>query len=118
MQNYQELIVWQKAHALVLRLYDMASRMPKEEVFGLTNQIKRSVVSIPANIAEGCGKYSNKDFANFLQVSLGSTNETEYYLLLIKDLKYIKQEEYINLWENINQIKAMLISLIEKVRSK
>jgi len=118
MQNYQELIVWQKAHALVLRLYDMASRMPKEEVFGLTNQIKRSVVSIPANIAEGCGKYSNKGFANFLQVSLGSTNETEYYLLLIKDLKYIKQEEYINLWENINQIKAMLISLIEKVRSK
>ena len=83
----------------------------------MTNQLRRASSSIPANIAEGCGKNSKLDFANFLNISLGSSNEAEYFILLSKDLNYVTFENYEILTKLINEIKAMLIALITKVRS-
>ena len=92
MQDYKKIQVWQRSHQLVLEMYEITNRFPKEELFGLVSQIKRSASSIPANIAEGCGRNSNKDFAHFLNISLGSLNEVTYFVLLAKDLKYINLE--------------------------
>lgn len=117
MQNYKDLKVWEKAHAFVLEIYKVSKAFPKEETYSLISQIRRASYSIPANIAEGCGKKTQLDLANFLQVALGSANETEYFLLLSKDLDYIEIESYCVLEKDINEIKAMLISLISKVRN-
>lgn len=116
MQDYRKLKVWNRSHLLVLDLYKMVNLFPKEEQFGLISQIKRASSSIPANIAEGCGRNSNKDFAHFLNIALGSLNEVTYFILLAKDLEYITIEEYSKLTDECNEIKAMLISLIKKIR--
>lgn len=77
MQNYKELKVWDKAHQLTLKNYQLTKLFPKDEIYGLTSQIRRSAASIPANIAEGCGKNSQLELAHYLNTSLGSANETE-----------------------------------------
>ena len=118
MQDYRKLTVWNRSHQLVLDLYKLVNLFPKEEQFGLISQIKRAVSSIPANIAEGCGRNSNKDFAQFLNIALGSLNEVTYFILLAKDLKYINIEDYSKLTDECNEIKAMFISLIKKIREK
>ncbi len=117
MQSFKELIVWQKAHKLALSVYTATNNFPKHETFGLTSQIRRSSISIAANLAEGCGKFSSKDTVNFFQISLGSAHETEYYLLLAKDLTYISEHEYYCRNAEIQEVKAMLISLIKTVRN-
>ena len=109
--------MWQKAHQLTLKIYEQSKMFPKDELYSLTNQLRRCSSSIPANIAEGCGKMTQNDFARFLNISLGSANETEYFLLLSKDLKYLPEEKHIELNRDINEVKAMLISLIGKVRT-
>ena len=116
MQNYKDLKVWEKAHDFTLSVYEVTKQFPKEEIYSLTNQLRRAASSIPANIAEGCGKNSQPDFANFLNIALGSANEAEYYLILSKDLKYLNNEIFEVLIKTINEIKAMLIALIAKVR--
>ncbi|MCX2433305.1 four helix bundle protein [Pedobacter sp. GR22-10] len=118
MQNFKDLKVWDKAHQLTLSIYKISASFPKEEVYSLTNQLRRASASIPANIAEGCGKNSQADLANFLNISLGSANETEYFLILSKDLDYLAEEQFTILSNSINEVKAMLISLILKVRTK
>ena len=118
MQNYKELKVWQRAHTFTVNVYQETKGFPKEELYSLTNQLRRASSSIPANIAEGCGKLSQKELAHFLNISLGSSNEAKYFLLLSKDLHYLGNEKYLGLSDNINEIKAMLISLIGKVRAK
>ena len=118
MQNFKDLKVWDKAHQLTLSIYKISASFPKEEVYTLTNQLRRASASIPANIAEGCGKNSQADLANFLNISLGSANETEYFLILSKDLDYLTEEQFTILSNSINEVKAMLISLIGKVRTK
>jgi four helix bundle protein len=116
MQDYKELKVWQKAHNLTLKIYKATEIFPKSELFNLVSQLRRAGSSIPCNIAEGCGRRSNADFANFLQISLGSANETEYLLLLSKDLKYLAPDSFEELNQEINEVKAILITLIKKVR--
>jgi four helix bundle protein len=118
MQNYKELKVWEKAHSFTLNVYEVTKLFPKEELYSLTNQLRRSASSIPANIAEGCGKNSQQEFAHFLNIALGSANETEYFLILAKDLQYLDQNNFDQLFDNINEIKAMLISLVNKVRNR
>lgn len=117
MQNYKELKVWGRAHQLTLKVYNMTTKFPREELYSLTSQLRRCVSAIPANIAEGCGKKSQRDFGNFLNIALGSANEAEYFLLLSRDLDYLPNEEHLALNDNINEVKAMLISLINRVRS-
>lgn len=116
MQNYKELILWQDAHKLALNLYEISKGFPKEEIYGITSQLRRAAVSIPCNVAEGCGRHIQKDFANFLQIAVGSINETEYLIQLAKDLDYLPQEPYNNINERLNKVRAMNIKLLEKVR--
>lgn len=116
MQNFKDLLIWQEAHQLTLKIYESSKGFPKEETFGITSQLRRAVVSIPCNIAEGCGRYTQKDFASFLQIALGSTNETDYLTLLAKDLKYLSEDQYSEVQEQINKVRAMNINLIDKVR--
>jgi four helix bundle protein len=116
MQNYKELKVWEKAHSFTLKVYEASQSFPKDELYSLTNQLRRAASSIPANIAEGCGKNSQSDFAHFLNIALGSANEAEYFLILSTDLNYLKVADFSKLYETINEIKAMLIALINKVR--
>jgi len=117
MQNYKDLIVWKKAHENALMIYGQTKGFPKEEQFGITSQLRRASVSIPTNIAEGCGKSTKKDFANYLQTSFGSTQEVEYLLLLCFELGYLNKIQYDKLNSITNEVKAMLISLIKKVRA-
>ena len=87
MRDFRQLRVWEESHLLVLSIYEVTKEFPKEELFTLTNQIRRSSSSIPTNIAEGCGRETSKDYAHFLQVALGSAFELDYQILLAKDLK-------------------------------
>ena len=116
MQNYKDLKVWEKAHFFTLEVYKESKPFPKEELYTLTSQLRRAASSIPANIAEGCGKNSKNDFANFLNIALGSANEADYFLLLARDLDYLSEDPYGRLNHLVNEVKAMLISLINKVR--
>lgn len=117
MQNYKDLKVWEKAHFFTLQIYANTMDFPKEELYSLTSQLKRSASSIPANITEGCGKHSKQEFAHYLNMALGSANESEYYLILAKDLNYLNEITYNTLFNLINEIKGMLIALISKVRT-
>ena len=116
MQNFKDLLIWQEAHQLTLKIYESSKSFPKEETFGITSQLRRAAVSIPCNVAEGCGRYTAKDFANFLQIALGSTNETDYLTFLAKDLNYLSENQYVDLQGHLNKVRAMNINLIEKVR--
>ena len=116
MQNYKDLKVWNKAHLFTLDVYKVLQQFPKEEVFNITSQIKRATVSIPTNIAEGCGRFTQKDLASFLQIALGSSHEVEYLLILSKDLEYLNNQQFESLTKEVSEIKGMLISLIKKVR--
>jgi len=118
MQNYKTLSVWIAAHQLTLEVYRVSKSFPKAEIFGLTSQFRRSTVSVPANIAEGCGRFTNADTARFFQIALGSLHETEYYITLSKELEFITEQEFKKLNQISNSTKAMLINLIKKVRTK
>ena len=117
MRDYKKFEVWKKSHQLTLLIYhEILPVFPKHEMFHLASQTKRSAYSIPMNIAEGSGKNTDKDFAGYLDISLGSTNELEYCCLLARDLNYISQELFTKVNGQTNQIKAMLIGLIKVIR--
>ncbi len=115
MRDFRNLIVWERAHKLVLSIYRISKSFPKEELYGITSQIRRAVVSIPTNIAEGCGKQTQKDFVKYLSISAGSTSEVEYLLILSKDLEFIVPSFVDELITEINEIKKMLNALIIKI---
>lgn len=116
-QDTSKLLVWQKAHELVLNIYDITKRFPKDEQFGLTSQIRRAAVSIPSNIVEGKARGSNKDFKRFLLIARGSLEETKYQLLLAKDLKYIDENKYKEIFNIADEVGRLLGGLIKKVDS-
>ena len=117
MRDFRQLRVWEDAHNLTIEIYQATKDFPKEELFALTNQIRRACVSIGSNIAKGCGRGSNKEYANFLQIALGSAFEIDYQMLLAKDLQYIESEKYLFLSEKIASVKRQLASLLQKVRN-
>ncbi|CAN5327160.1 hypothetical protein BH20ACI1_BH20ACI1_10250 [soil metagenome] len=94
MRDFRQLRVWEDSHHLTLEIYQITKNFPKEELFALTNQMRRAACSIPSNIAEGCGRGSNKEYAQFLQIAMGSAYELVYQFLLSKDLCYINLEMY------------------------
>ena len=117
MRDYHKYDVWQKAHLLTLHIYKMVlPNFPKVEQFDLASQLKRAGYSIPLNIAEGCGRSTDKDFVHFLDMALGSCHEVEYCFLLAFDLGYIDKENYNNCFGMINEVKAKLINLIKSIR--
>jgi four helix bundle protein len=117
MKDFRSLKVWEKAHLLTLKIYKVTEKFPREELYGLTSQIRRACVSIPTNIAEGCVRSSDADFSRFLYIALGSTSELEYLILLSMDLKIVKNELHVELNNEINEIKKMLISMIQKLKA-
>ena len=117
MKDFRSLKVWEKAHLLTLKIYKVTEKFPREELYGLTSQIRRACVSIPTNIAEGCVRSSDADFSRFLYIALGSTSELEYLMMLAMDLNFIKSELHTELNNEINEIKKMLISMIQKLKA-
>lgn len=111
MQDFRELQVWRKAHELTLALYRATSEFPKHELYGLTSQMRRCAASVPANLAEGCCRNSDRDFARFVGIALGSAGEAEYHLLLAKDLGYLHPDRHAELSKQVEEIKRMLTSL-------
>ena len=118
MQDFKNLEVWKKSHKLTLKVYESTSQFPREEIYGLTGQIRRACASIPTNIAEGTGRESAADFARFLQIAVGSASETEYLILLAHDLKYITAIQYTELLNTTIHVKRMLIALLKTIRTK
>jgi four helix bundle protein len=118
MKDFRELIVWRKAHDLTLVIYRATSKFPKEELYGLTSQMRRAAVSIPANIAEGCGRGSDADFGRLLQIAMGSASELEYHLLLASDLTFVDKKTHISMEADVAEIKKMLASLLKKLRAE
>jgi four helix bundle protein len=115
MGNYRDLKVWEKAHHLTLAVYAATRAFPREELYGLTSQVRRAAVSVPANIAEGRGRYGKAEFGRFLQIALGSACELDYHLLLARDLTYLPSDEHQHLERNLDEIRAMLVGLIQRL---
>jgi four helix bundle protein len=117
MKDFHELKVWQKAHQLTLLVYHITALFPREELYGLTTQIRRSCSSIPANLAEGCGRNGDAEFARFCSIAMGSASELEYHLLLARDLKLINPKDYAELAQRTIEVKRMLTGLIQKLKA-
>lgn len=115
MKDFHELKVWQKAHQLTLTVYQITAMFPREELYGLTSQLRRCSASIPANLAEGCGRSGDAEFARFCSIAMGSASELEYHLLLAKDLKLIKPKDHAELSQRATELKRMLTALIQKL---
>lgn len=118
MNYFKELKVWQKAIELVTETYLLTKGFPKDELFGLVSQIRRCVVSIPSNIAEGCGRKSNKDFSNFLGIALGSSFEFETQIIISKNIGYLTDEQFLTLESEIHHIQNMIIKLQTSLENK
>ncbi|MEL6536635.1 MAG: four helix bundle protein [Bacteroidota bacterium] len=112
-KSFQDLRVWQKAHQLTLAVYRLTKTFPKEELFGLTSQIRRAAVSVPANIAEGFRKVGKADKARFMNISQGSLDEVHYYFILAKDLGYADPEQELN---QLDEVSRMLQSYVYKIK--
>ena len=117
MKDFRELMVWHKAHQLALAVYAATIGFPREEVYGLTAQIRRAAVSVPANLAEGCGRNGEAEIARFCSIAAGSTSEVEYHLLLSKDLHYLPDDAYEELAAQAAEVKRMLNALIKTLKS-
>lgn len=115
MRDFRELKVWQKAHRFVLAVYQHSLGFPAEERFGLTAHLRRSATSIPSNIAEGCGRSGERELARFLSIAAGSASESEYQLLLARDLSYLQHNAHRQLDEQVNEVKRMLNSFLQKL---
>jgi len=118
MQDFRSLQVWGKGHQLTLAVYKATASFPKDELYGLTSQIRRACASIPANIAEGCGRSGKAELGRFLQVSMGSASELDYHLLLAHDLGLLRDKEYEQLQTQAVEVKRMLSSLIVSLRRR
>ncbi|NLT96371.1 MAG: four helix bundle protein [Clostridia bacterium] len=117
--RFEDLIVWQKAHDFVKRIYkDSEFNFPDEEKYGIESQLKRAVVSVPANIAEGSRRHHTKELIQFLNIAQSSLSEVRYYLYLSKDLGYITENKYKVLLDDCLEIDKMLNSLIYKLKNK
>ena len=115
MKTHKDLTVWQKAMELVMEVYKATKMFPREEIFGLTSQMRRAVVSIPSNIAEGYGRLHQRETENFLSIALGSASELETQLILSKDLGYISLDEVEQLTIEVQNIIKMLAALIKSL---
>jgi four helix bundle protein len=117
MQDFRNLAVWRRAHALALAVYRETKSFPRSELYGLTSQLRRGATSIPSNIAEGCGRRTDADFARFVVNALGSASEVEYHLLLAHDLALLSPQTHTALTHACVEIKRMLAALLRKLSS-
>ena len=117
MQDFRNIKVWEKAHLLTIAIYNATKPFPSDERYGLTSQLRRAAMSIPTNIAEGSGRRSDKEFANFLNIAMGSASEVEYLLLLSKDVGHLKPTNHGALQTGIGEVKRMLTAFQNKLRA-
>jgi len=115
-RDFRELKVWERGHRLTLSIYEATGRFPRSEIYGLRGQLRRCSASIPANIAEGCGRSGAAELGRFMLISMGSASELEYYLLLARDLDYLDSQRYRNLSQRTQETKRMLSTFITKLR--
>ncbi len=113
MRDFKDLEVWQEAHQLVLKIYNITSQFPPEEKYGLISQMRNSSSSVPTNIAEGCGRGSDRELKRFCEVAMGSASELEYQLILVRDLNYLSFDQYSELNEQLIRFKKRLNSFIQ-----
>ncbi len=118
MKTYSELFVWQKSMELVTNIYKSTQSFPKEEVYGLTSQIRRSAVSIPSNIAEGFGRKSQQDFIRFLKISMGSLFELQTQLRISKNIGFLDELRFNTLLEETREVERMLSAFIQSITHK
>ena len=118
MKAFRQLKVSEKAHQLTLEVYRATASFPREEAYGLTSQIRRASASIGANLAEGCGRNGDKEFARFCGIARGSASELEYHLLLPKDLQFLHASLHEKLAAEAIEIKRMLTALIQKLTAE
>lgn len=118
MRDFRELKVWEKAHHLAVKVYNATEDFPQREAFGLTSQMRRSAVSIPSNIAEGCGRRGDAEFARFLSIAMGSASELEYYVLLLAPaLGFLPEGKSTELGAQVVEVKRMLAALLQKLNA-
>lgn len=117
MQDFRNIDAWHVSHQLTLDVYEVTQSFPKHELYGMTSQIRRACMSIPTNIAEGCVRRTDTDFARFLYNALGSASEVEYLLLLSHDQHYLSTEQHHSLTEQVQRVKRMLAAFIRRLRS-
>ena len=117
MQDFRQLKVWERAHALTLDVYKMSKAFPREELYGLTSQMRRSATSIGSNIAEGACRGGDSDFARFLQIAFDSASELEYQCLLAGDLQLLSTQDYRHLNEETREVIRMLAALLHRLRA-
>lgn len=115
MKDFRELLVWDKSHRVAVEVYVVTKQFPREELFGITSQMRRAAYSISSNIAEGCGRRTDADFGRFLQIGMGSANELDYFLLLARDLEFLPSDVYDRLLQQVLEAKRMLSSPIRTV---
>jgi four helix bundle protein len=115
-KDFKELKVWAKAHQLTLHVYTVTRDFPRQEVYGLTSQMRRAAVSIAANIAEGCGRRSDGELTRFLQIARGSASELEYHLLLAKDVGFLAEQEHTRIEATLVEVQRMLTGLVQRVQ--
>jgi four helix bundle protein len=117
MKDFRTLKVWEKAHAVTLAVYKATEKFPKHELYALTSQIQRAAVSIPTNIAEGCGKDSDAELKRYFLIAMGSASELEYLLLLARDLNYLPNENHQTLNADLTEVRRMLNAFIQKLKA-
>jgi len=115
MKNFKELHIWQKAMLLVTETYKLTKQFPKEEIFGLTSQVRRSAISVPSNIAEGFGRKSNKEFERFINIAIGSLFEYQTQIEIGKNINYLNEQQFNTLYEKSRELEAMMISFAQKM---
>lgn len=109
--------VWQKAHELTLAVYRATKGFPREELYGLTSQLRRAAASVPANLAEGCCRRTDADFRRFVGIAMGSASEVEYHLLLSRDLGFVPESQYGELCKDVQEVKRMLFAFHDRLSS-
>jgi len=117
MKDFRKLKVWERGHQLALKMYQATTSYPKNELYGLTSQSRRAATSIPTNLAEGCGRKGDAEFARFVQIAMGSACELEYLLILANDLGYLKHDDSDALSADVIEVKQMLSGLLQKLRA-
>src|SRR6478672_4517313 len=118
MRNYRDWQVWKKAHDLTLELYRISRGFPREEVYGITSQLRRAAVSIGANLAEGCGRRTSTELARFVRIALGSASELDCHLLLSRDLGFMAADEFTRALSTLTEVRKMLTSFLNSVEEQ
>ena len=118
MKDFRSLKVWKKAHMLTLAVYKSTGQFPKQELYSLTNQMQRAAVSVPANIAEGCGKDSDAELKRYFVIAMGSASELEYLLLLSHELGYLQPNVYQSVHNDLVEMRKMLNGFIQTLKAK